>query len=81
MCNQFDDRYFPRPGGRAVDQDTGVIAPPVPPKGNEATVPTGNAEINPYVKPPVVTSKPLKGRPTQPPLRLPSAGYLMAIRS
>lgn len=59
MCNQFDDRYFPRPGGRAVDQDTGVIAPPVPPKGNDPTVPTGNAEINPYVKPPVVTSKPL----------------------
>ena len=59
MCNQFDDRYFPRPGGRAVDQDTGEIAPPVPPKGNEPTVPSGNAEINPYVKPPVVTSKPI----------------------
>jgi M6 family metalloprotease-like protein len=59
MCNQFDDRYFPRPGGRAVDQDTGEIAPPVPPKGNEPTVPSGNAEINPYVKPTVVTSKPI----------------------
>ena len=59
MCNQFDDRYFPRPGGRPVDQDTGEVAPPVPPKGNEPTVPSGNAEINPYVKPPVVTSKPL----------------------
>jgi M6 family metalloprotease-like protein len=59
MCNQFDDRYFPRPGGRAVDQDTGEIAPPVPPKGNEPTVPSGAAEINPYVKPPVVTSRPL----------------------
>ena len=59
MCNQFDDRYFPRPGGRAVDQDTGIVLPPVPPKGNEPTVPNGAAEINPYVKPPVVTSRPL----------------------
>jgi M6 family metalloprotease-like protein len=59
MCNQFDDRYFPRPGGRAVDQETGEIAPPVPPKGNEPTVPSGNAEIYPYVQPPVVTSKPI----------------------
>jgi M6 family metalloprotease-like protein len=57
MCNQFDDRYFPRPGGRPVDQDTGEVAPPVPPKGNEPTVPSG--ELRPYVKPPVVTSKPL----------------------
>ena len=59
MCNQFDDRYFPRPGGRAVNQDTGEITPPVPPKGNEPTVPSGNAEINPYVKPLVVSSKPI----------------------
>ena len=25
MCNQFDDRYFPRPGGAAVDQKTGKV--------------------------------------------------------
>ena len=25
MCNQFDDKYFPRPGGEPVDQQTGRV--------------------------------------------------------
>jgi hypothetical protein len=25
MCNQFDDKYFPKPGGDSVDQTTGKI--------------------------------------------------------
>ena len=58
MCNQFDDRYFPRPGGREVDQETGKILPPVPPKGDEPTTPGGDRDLNPYIKPPTVSSKP-----------------------
>jgi M6 family metalloprotease-like protein len=59
FCNQFDDRYFPRPGGRGVDQETGKILPPVPPKGDEPTKPGDGSDLNPYVEPPVVMSKPL----------------------
>jgi M6 family metalloprotease-like protein len=59
MCNQFDDRYFPRPGGRAVDQETGKILPPTPPKGDEPTKRGDGSDLNPYITPPVVSSKPL----------------------
>ena len=59
MCNQFDDRYFPRPGGRVVDQETGKYLPPVPPKGNDPTLPNGNSDLNPYIKPPTTSAKPL----------------------
>ena len=59
MCNQYDDRYFPRSGGAPVDQETGRLLPPVPPKGNEPTLPRGSGDLNLYVKPPTVTGSPI----------------------
>lgn len=51
MCNNWDDRYFPRPGGRSVDQDSGKLLPLSPPTRNEPTLPRANDGLNPYVVP------------------------------
>ncbi len=53
MCNQFDDRYFPRPNGDPVDQITGKV---IYKRGKDT--PIRRYDIS-YVNPPQIEKKPV----------------------
>ena len=57
MCNQFDDKYFPRPGAQQVDQTTGkIVLGPTPALSAEYTtnlaiLQTAFASVRNYLNP------------------------------
>lgn len=80
MCNNFDDRYYPRPGGDPVDQNTGRIIPgplgsmnatieykdPGTPKQKSVSTITNSTDLSPITECKILDAGPFGDIPNNP---------------